>query len=273
MVFLREGLCPGLTSDVMRALKAQHIRTVLDLVASDIEELAQQSSISYKTLVAVRRVLLAQYSAFPSNGADLYEELMNSTAILSTGNKNLDKLLDSGLYTGELTELTGGPGSGKTQLCLGVAVNVSYELKQNVLYIDSSGGFTASRLLQMVKSRTDCIEDQMDALRRIEIVKVFDVFKMMDALQDLRNNFPNEVAGACAPLKVLIVDSIPAVIAPVLGSKHAEGLSLMTQIARELKSLAKDLSIAVLPIRISKDFDLEDCGFMEEHPTDTDAGR
>ena len=38
-----------------------------------------------QALVALRRVLLAQFSAFPSNGADLYEELKTSTAILSTG--------------------------------------------------------------------------------------------------------------------------------------------------------------------------------------------
>lgn len=36
--------------------------------------------------MAVRRVLLAQFSAFPTNGADLYEELKSSTAILPTGN-------------------------------------------------------------------------------------------------------------------------------------------------------------------------------------------
>lgn len=38
-----------------------------------------------QVLVAVRRVLLAQFSAFPANGADLYEELKSSTAILPTG--------------------------------------------------------------------------------------------------------------------------------------------------------------------------------------------
>jgi RecA/RadA recombinase len=29
---------------------------------------------------------------------------------------SLDKLLDAGLYTGEVTEIVGGPGSGKTQV-------------------------------------------------------------------------------------------------------------------------------------------------------------
>lgn len=44
-----------------------------------------QTSLCPQALVAVRRVLLAQFSAFPANGADLYEELKSSTAILPTG--------------------------------------------------------------------------------------------------------------------------------------------------------------------------------------------
>ncbi|OWK14300.1 RAD51D, partial [Cervus elaphus hippelaphus] len=102
--------------------------SVVDLVSADLEEVAQKCGLSYKALVALRRVLLAQFSAFPFNGADLYEELKTSTAILSTGVGSpsvdalpsssaisLDKLLDAGLYTGEVTEIVGAPGSGKTQ--------------------------------------------------------------------------------------------------------------------------------------------------------------
>lgn len=40
----------------------------------------------FQALVAVRRVLLAQHTAFPVSGAHLYEELLSSTAILPTGN-------------------------------------------------------------------------------------------------------------------------------------------------------------------------------------------
>ncbi|XP_064439415.1 DNA repair protein RAD51 homolog 4 isoform X7 [Mirounga angustirostris] len=181
------------------------------------------STLQTWALVALRRVLLAQFSAFPCNGADLYEELKTSTAILSTGigreqeqgerqaegeagsplsmepdpglhpgpwdhdlsrrqtlnrlsqallylphfrvrpsgNVSLDKLLDAGLYTGEVTEIVGGPGSGKTQVCLCVAANVAYDLQQNVVYIDSSGGLTASRILQLLQARTPEEEEQV----------------------------------------------------------------------------------------------------------------
>ncbi|PNI47324.1 RAD51D isoform 9 [Pan troglodytes] len=85
MGVLRVGLCPGLTQEMIQLLRSHRIKTVVDLVSADLEEVAQKCGLSYKALVALRRVLLAQFSAFPVNGADLYEELKTSTAILSTG--------------------------------------------------------------------------------------------------------------------------------------------------------------------------------------------
>ncbi|TFK13006.1 DNA repair protein RAD51-like protein 4 [Platysternon megacephalum] len=246
MVILRAGLCPGLTAEMIQLLKANSIATVVDLVSSDLEEVARKCSLSYKALVAVRRVLLAQFSAFPVNGADLYEELKSSTAILSTGSKSLDKLLDSGLYTGEVTELTGAPGSGKTQVCLSIAVSTSHDLKQNVLYVDSTGGFTASRLLQLAQTRTGDEEEQVEALQRIQVARVFDVYKMLDVLQELRCSVSQQVLSSSGPVKVLVVDSVSAVICPLLGGRQAEGLALMMQLARELKTLARELSMAVV---------------------------
>ncbi|KAM7139955.1 DNA repair protein RAD51 homolog 4 isoform 1-T1 [Macrochelys suwanniensis] len=246
MVILRAGLCPGLTAEMIQLLKANSIATVVDLVSSDLEEVARKCSLSYKALVAVRRVLLAQFSAFPVNGADLYEELKSSTAILSTGIKSLDTLLDSGLYTGEVTELTGAPGSGKTQVCLSIAMSTSHDLKQNVLYVDSTAGFTASRLLQLAQARTGDEEEQVEALQRIQVARVFDVYKLLDVLQELRCSVCQQVLSASGPVKVLVVDSASAVICPLLGGRQAEGLALMMQLARELKTLARELSMAVV---------------------------
>ncbi|XP_031164148.1 DNA repair protein RAD51 homolog 4 isoform X2 [Sander lucioperca] len=214
MVVLREGMCPGLDEDLVRDLRAADIKTVEDVVSSDIEELAQRCSVSYKALFAIRRVLLAQHTAFPVSGADLYEELLSSTAILSTGNPSLDKLLDSGLYTGEITELSGGPGSGKSQVCFGVAVHISYQLKQSVIFIDTTGGLTASRLLQMLQAETSNTEEQAS------------------------------VGGGS--VKAVIVDSVSAVISPLLGGKQNEGMSLMIQVAGVLKTMAKDFNVAAL---------------------------
>ncbi|XP_058416373.1 DNA repair protein RAD51 homolog 4 isoform X4 [Diceros bicornis minor] len=201
MGVLRPGLCPGLTQDMVQLLRSRGIRTVVDLVSADLEEVAQKCGLSYKALVALRRVLLAQFSAFPFNGADLYEELKTSTAILSTGIESLDKLLDAGLYTGEVTELVGGPGSGKTQA---------------------------------------------GALQRIQVVRAFDIFQMLDVLQDLRGAVAQQVSSSSGIVKVVVVDSVTAVVSPLLGGQQREGLALMMQLARELKTLARDLGTAVV---------------------------
>ncbi|XP_074746319.1 DNA repair protein RAD51 homolog 4 isoform X1 [Strix uralensis] len=246
MVVLRAGLCPGLTEEMIQLLRASGVRTVVDFVSSDLEDIAQKCSLSYKALVAVRRVLLAQFSAFPTNGADLYEELKSSTAILPTGSPSLDQLLDSGLYTGEVTELMGAPGSGKTQVCLGIVASVSLGLKQHVLFLDSTGGFTASRLYQMLQAQAEDKEEQLEALQRIQVVRVFNIYEMLSALQELRDRLSQQVMSSVGPLKIVVIDSVSAVIYPLLGGKQSEGLAIMMQLARELKTLAREFSLAVV---------------------------
>nr|XP_012644526.1 DNA repair protein RAD51 homolog 4 isoform X1 [Microcebus murinus] len=223
MGVLRAGLCPGLTQDMVQLLGSRGIKTVVDLVSANLEEVAQKCGLSYKALVALRRVLLAQFSAFPFNGADLYEELKTSTAILSTGIGSLDKLLDTGLYTGEVTEIVGGPGSGKTQVCLCVAANVAHGLQQNVVYVDSSGGLTASRLLQLLQARTQDEEEQAGALQRIQVVHAFDIFQVLNVLQDLRGTLAQQVTSSSGTVKVVVVDSVAAVVSPLLGGQQREG--------------------------------------------------
>ncbi|XP_027754408.1 DNA repair protein RAD51 homolog 4 [Empidonax traillii] len=246
MVVLRAGLCPGLTEEMIQLLRANGIRTAVDFVSSDLEDVAQKCSLSYKALVAVRRVLLAQFSAFPANGADLYEELKSSTAILPTGSPSLDQLLDSGLYTGEVTELMGAPGSGKTQVCLGIAATVSLGLKQHVVFLDSTGGFTASRLYQMLQAQTEDEEEQLEALQRIQVVRVFDVYELLSALHELRDRLSQQVVSSTGPLKIVVIDSVSAVIYPLLGGRQSEGLAIMMQLSRELKTLAREFSLAVV---------------------------
>lgn len=61
----------------------------------------------------------------PNLSADLMQFLFSSlcpSPILSSSTISLDKLLDAGLYTGEVTEIVGGPGSGKTQVPMGPTV-------------------------------------------------------------------------------------------------------------------------------------------------------
>ncbi|KAG8122815.1 hypothetical protein E2320_018227, partial [Naja naja] len=159
---------------------------------------------------------------------------------------SLDKLLDSGIYTGEVTELVGAPSAGKTQVCLIVAANISHNLKQTVLYIDSTGGFTSARLLELLNCLTEDEEEQAEALRRIQVLRAFDAYKMLDVLQEVRSYMSQQILSTSGPVKLLIVDSISAVICPFLGLRQPDGMALMMHLAREMKTLAKEFGIAIL---------------------------
>ncbi|NXV83641.1 RA51D protein, partial [Atlantisia rogersi] len=55
-----------------------------------------------------------------------------------------------------------------------------------------------------------------------------------------------QVVSSTGPFKVVVVDSVSAVIYPLLGGKQSEGLAIMMQLARELKTLAREFSLAVV---------------------------
>lgn len=215
-------------------------------MSTDLEVLAQKCSVSYKALFAIRRVLLAQHTAFPVSGADLYEELLSCTAILSTGHPRLDELLDSGLFTGELTELAGAPGSGKTQVCFGVSVHIAHHLKQGVVFIDTTGGISAARLQDMLQAEGSSTEEQLAALQRIHVFRLFDPLSLLDCLYGLRTSGLQQVSVGGASVRAVIVDSVSALISPLLGTRHTEGVSLLVQLSTVLKAIVKDFNVAAL---------------------------
>ncbi|XP_013411284.1 DNA repair protein RAD51 homolog 4 isoform X2 [Lingula anatina] len=212
MSLLKPRLSPVLTQDVIDTLRKQGVRTVLDFLEHNAEEMVKKAGMSYKDVLAIRHVLLAQYSAVPVNGADMYEDALNSMAILPTGVKSLDTMLDGGLYTSEVTELVGPAGVGKSQLCMYTSLNISRNLKQNIMYIDSTGDFCIQRLQDILYS--DQVEDETNAFYQ--------------------------------HLKLVIVDSLPAVVLPVLGGAQTDGHGYLMHLARMMKTLAVDFNLALM---------------------------
>ncbi|XP_014732007.1 PREDICTED: DNA repair protein RAD51 homolog 4 isoform X2 [Sturnus vulgaris] len=143
-------------------------------------------------------------------------------------------------------ELHCHPAHWQPKVCLGIAASVSLGLKQHVLFLDSTGGFTASRLYQMLQAQTEDEEEQLEALQRIQVVRVFSIYELLSALQELRDRLSQQVLSSTGPLKMVLLDSVSAVIYPLLGGRQSEGLALMMQLSRELKTLAREFSLAVV---------------------------
>ena len=76
--------------------------------------------------------------------------------MVSTGAKELDKILEGGLETGSITEIYGEFRTGKTQLCHTLCVTCQLPMDQGggegkALYIDTEGTFRPQRLVQIAE--------------------------------------------------------------------------------------------------------------------------
>lgn len=87
---------------------------------------------------------------------------------ITTGSKELDKLLGGGFETGSITEIFGEFRTGKTQLCHTIAVTAQLPIDMNggegkCLYIDTEGTFRPERLLAVAEryglSGTDVLDN------------------------------------------------------------------------------------------------------------------
>merc|ERR1712159_552734 len=93
-------------------------------------------------------------STFTTAAAEL--EQRQNMVQLSTGSKELDKLLEGGIETGSITEMYGEFRTGKTQLCHTLCVTCQLPIEQGggegkALYIDTEGTFRPARLIQIAE--------------------------------------------------------------------------------------------------------------------------
>jgi len=92
---------------------------------------------------------------------------------VTTGSKELDKLLGGGIETGSITEIFGEFRSGKSQLCHTLAVNCQLPISMGgaegrCLYIDTENGFRPKRLIAVAeryKMKGDIVLDNVACAR------------------------------------------------------------------------------------------------------------
>jgi DNA repair protein RadB len=85
---------------------------------------------------------------------------------VSTGSYDLNKWLNGGYEKDVITTLYGGPGTGKSNLCLIAAVSQAKK-GNKVIFIDTEGGFSIDRITQLVGKD----EDVNEVLKNIIIMK------------------------------------------------------------------------------------------------------
>lgn len=135
---------------------------------------------------------------------EVKKERMNVRKI-TTSSQALDGLLGGGIETRTMTELFGEFGSGKTQVCHQISVNVQLPpekggLSGKAVYIDTEGTFRWERIEAMAKAAGLDPDTAMDNIYYMRAINSDHQIAIGDDLQEFIAKNPS--------VKVVIVDSV-----------------------------------------------------------------
>jgi len=129
----------------------------------------------------------------------------------------VDRVLAGGLHTGELTEIFGASGSGKTQLCMAIAAHAASVKMARVLYVDTCSGFSAQRTQSILLGDWD-VQATSDALKRIEVVRTGDVAQVLALIDRIDASAPSPKEQ-----NLVIIDSLGFLLLPLMHSGDYAG--------------------------------------------------
>jgi len=194
---------PGVSSAIADRLAVAGFGTIEALAAALPQEIA---SITGLSLSASQKIISAAREALDlgfKTADELYEKRMR-VARITTGSKNLDKLLGGGVETQIITEFYGEYGSGKTQICHQLCVNVQLPrdgggLEGSAVYVDCEGTFRPERIVSM--SRALGLDPQR-ALKNVIVARAYNSDHQMLIVDQVK-----DIIGE-KNVKLLVVDSV-----------------------------------------------------------------
>jgi DNA repair protein RadA len=143
---------PGVGPATAQKLRELGYHTVESLAMATIRELEPVGVSEKKALQVIQAARSSVGVSFIR--ADQLLKQRQSVARLTTGSKVLDKIVDGGLETQTITEFYGEYGSGKSQVCHQLCVNVQLPIEKGglnggALYVDTENTFRLERIVQM----------------------------------------------------------------------------------------------------------------------------
>lgn len=145
----------GITSADIKKLQEAGLHTIEAVAYTPKRSLLAIKGISE---AKADKIIMEAYKLIPMGFTTASEFHLKRSEIiqLTTGSKELDKLLQGGIETGSITELFGEFRTGKTQLCHQLAVTCQLPVDMGggegkALYIDTEGTFRPERLLAIAE--------------------------------------------------------------------------------------------------------------------------
>lgn len=145
---------PGVGPATSQKLQEMGYHTIESLATSTARELAPAGISEKKALDVIRHARGSISLSFVR--ADELLKQRENVLRLSTGSKVVDDLVGGGLETQTISEFYGEFGSGKSQLCHQLCVNIQLPpeeggLDGSALYIDTENTFHTERIVSMAK--------------------------------------------------------------------------------------------------------------------------
>ncbi len=171
-------------------------------------------------------------------------ELESKRGKITTASNELDGILGGGIWTQELTEFAGGFGSGKTQLCFQLCINVQLPKEEggldgNAFFIDTERTFSPRRVVEMASYRELDVEN---ILNNIYIGSALNTNHLFSIVEQLNDTIPEK------NIRLLVVDSFASHFrSEYIGKgRLVERQQRIMQIAEQLIALAVKHDIAVV---------------------------
>ena len=200
---------PGVGPETAKKLRDAGYSTIEAVAVASPSELANVGGITegnaVKIIQAARK--LANIGGFESG--DKVFERRKSVKKITTGSKDLDELLGGGVETQSITEFFGEFGSGKTQICHQLAVNVQLPedeggLEGSVIIIDTENTFRPERIIQMAEAKG---LDGNEVLKNIYVAQAYNSNHQM-LLVDNAKELAEKLKKDGRPVRLIIVDSL-----------------------------------------------------------------
>lgn len=165
------------------------------------------------------------------------EEVSKGTAKIASGCRDLDELLGGGFEVGIISQIYGGSGSGKTNLCIQLAIECVKKGKK-AIYIDTEG-FSAERFKQIAGEKAE------EIARDIIIYEPGSFEQQYSSIRDIEKIIKEDIG-------VIILDSAALYyrfsLVPENGGKE-KNIALRRELANQiglLYGLARKYGVAVV---------------------------
>ncbi len=154
---------------------------------------------------------------------------------ISTGCDAIDELLDGGIESGTITELFGGGGTGKTNLCLQLTKNLALEGKK-VAFLDTEG-VSMERLKQISSNKYKKVMNNTLIFRACSFTEQ----------EEKLNNIVNLALREDMDVGAVIVDSMTIFYRTLLNNgEHQKTSARLGRMLIKLMKVARKVDIPVI---------------------------